>query len=201
MTVVPIPILIWHTLQYIRNRCSHPPAPQEPHEETLDEEYNTTEEIDPAISHNLADIGVLIPGPPNYQTSEIFHHEQNERVPPSPRTIARARLPQTQREVVEGLVQIVPPRGPAYDSWAHYFQEHPEMRTNWQSRPRPLPSMRPLQVRPPPRPFTPHLEPEVVDETPMMEIVKWKKCHAETLSKPLRNSAVLGIVPKVVRGY
>ena len=37
------------------------------------------------------------------------------------------------------------------------------MRTNWQSRPRPLPSTRPLHVRPLPRPFTPHPEPEVVD--------------------------------------
>ena len=36
------------------------------------------------------------------------------------------------------------------------------MWTNWQS-PRPLPSTRPLQVRPHPRPFTPHLEAEVVD--------------------------------------
>ena len=83
------------TLQYVRNWRSHPSAPQEPHEETLDKEYNTAEEIDPAISRNLADIGVPIPGPPNYRTSEIFHHEQNEWVPPSPRTIARARLPQT----------------------------------------------------------------------------------------------------------
>ena len=64
---------------------------------------------------------------------------------------------------MEGPVQIVPPRAPAYDSWAHYFQEHLEMRTNWQSRPRLLPSTRPLQVRPLPRPFTPHPEPEVVD--------------------------------------
>ena len=36
------------------------------------------------------------------------------------------------------------------------------MRTNWQP-PRPLPSTRPLQVRPHPRPFTPHPEPEIVD--------------------------------------
>ena len=151
------------TLQHVRNQRSHPPAPREPHEETSDEESNTAKETDPAIPHNLADIGVPIPGPPNYRTSEIFHHEWNERVPPSPRKVARARLPTTRREVVEGPVQVVPPRGPAYDSWVHYFQEHPEMRTNWQTRPRPLPSMRPLQVRPPPHPFTPHPEPEVVD--------------------------------------
>ena len=37
------------------------------------------------------------------------------------------------------------------------------MRTNWQTRSRPLPSTRPLQVRPPPRPFTPHPELEMVD--------------------------------------
>ena len=37
------------------------------------------------------------------------------------------------------------------------------MRTNWQSRPRPLPNTRPFQVRLTTHPFTPHLEPEVVD--------------------------------------
>ena len=151
------------TLQHVRNQRSHPLAPREPHEETSDEESNTAEETDPAVPHNLADIGVPIPGPPNYETLEIFHHERNKQVPPSPRTLARARFPITQREVVEGPVHIVPPRAPAYDSWAHYFMEHPEMCTNWQSRPRPLPNTRLLQVRLPPRPFTPHPEPEVVD--------------------------------------
>ena len=152
-----------NTLQHVRNQRSHPPAPREPHEETSDEEHNTAEESDPAVLHNLADIGVPIPGPSNYQTSEIFHHKRNKRVPPSPRTVARARLPTTRREVVEGPVQFVPPRTPAYDLWAHYFAEHPEMRTNWQLQPRPLPNTRPLQVRPHPRPFTPHPELEVVD--------------------------------------
>ena len=151
------------TFQHVRNQRSHPPAPREPHEETLDEDNNTAEETNHAVPHNLADIGVPIPGPPNYRTSETFHHERNLQVPPLPQTVARARLPTTRREVVEGPVQIVPPRAPAYDSWAHYFAEHPEMRTNWQSQPRPLPSTRPLQVRPLPRPFTPHLEPEVVE--------------------------------------
>ena len=66
-------------------------------------------------------------------------------------------------EVVETPVQVVPVRAPAYDSWAHYFQQHPEMHTNWQSRPSASTSTRPLQVRPRPRPFTPHPEPEVVD--------------------------------------
>ena len=54
------------TLQYVRNQRSHPPAPQEPHEETSDEEEDTTEEIDPTVPQNLVDIGVPIPGPPNY---------------------------------------------------------------------------------------------------------------------------------------
>ena len=65
------------TLQHVRNQRLHPPAPLEPHEETSDEEGNTTEEIDPAVPQNLVDIGVPIPGPPNYRTSEIFHHERN----------------------------------------------------------------------------------------------------------------------------
>ena len=68
-----------------------------------------------------------------------------------------------RREVVEAPVQVVPVQAPAYDSWAHYFQQHPEIRTNWQTRPRPLLSTAPLQVRPRPRPFTPHPELEVVD--------------------------------------
>ena len=37
------------------------------------------------------------------------------------------------------------------------------MRTNWQSRPRPLPNTAPLQVRQRLRPFTPHPELKVVD--------------------------------------
>ena len=151
-----------NTLQHVRNQRSHPLAPWEPHEETLDEEENTTKETDPAVPQNLADIGVPIPGPPNYWTSEIFHHERNLQVPPLPETMARARLPTTRREVVEGPVQIVPPRAPAYSSWSKYFHHHPEMRTNWQP-PRPSPSTRLLQVRPRPWPFTPHPEPEIVN--------------------------------------
>ena len=65
--------------------------------------------------------------------------------------------------MVEAPVQVVPVRTPAYDSWAHYFRQHPEMRTNWQTRPSASTSTRPLQVRPRPRPFTPHPDPEVVD--------------------------------------
>ena len=151
------------TLQHVRNQRSHPLAPREPHEETLDEEENTTEETDPAVPQNLVDIGVPIPGPPNYQTSETFHHERNLRVPPLPETVIRARLPTTRWEVVEGPVQIVPPRALAYSSWSDYFQQHPEMQTRWQPPTRPLPSTIPLQVRPHPHPFTPHPEPEIVN--------------------------------------
>ena len=68
-----------------------------------------------------------------------------------------------RREVVEAPVQVTPVRVPAYDSWAHYFQQHPEMRTNWQLQSRPAPNTAPLRVRPRPRPFTPHPEPEIVD--------------------------------------
>ena len=80
-----------------------------------------------------------------------------------PETLENIFREPPRREVVEAPVQDVPVRAPAYDSWAHYFQQHPEMRTNWQSRPRPLPNMAPLQVRPRPRPFTPHPELEIVD--------------------------------------
>ena len=41
--------------------------------------------------------------------------------------------------------------------------QHPEMHSNWQSRPSASTSTRPLQVRPQLRTFTPHPEPEVVD--------------------------------------
>ena len=151
------------TLQYVRNQRSHPPAPPEPHEETSDEEENTVEETDPALPRNQAEVGIPIPGPPNYRVSENFHHERNLRVPPMPETLATLFDNPPRREVIEAPVQVVPPRAPAYDSWAHYFREHPEMRTNWQPRARPLPSTSPLQVRPRPRPFTPHPKPEIVD--------------------------------------
>ena len=151
------------TLQYVRNQRSHPDAPPEPHEETSDEESNTAEETDPALPQTDAEVGIPIPGPPNYRTSEIFHHERNLRVPPMPETLASLFSNPPRRETVEAPVQVVPVRAPAYDSWAHYFQQHPEMRTNWQSRSSASTSTRPLQVRPRPRPFTPHPEPEIVD--------------------------------------
>ena len=151
------------TLQYIRNQRSHPDAPPEPQEDTSDEEENTTEEIEPALPQTEAEVGIPIPGPPNYRTSETFHHERNLRVPPMPETLANIFREPPRREVVEAPVQAVPVRVPAYDSWAHYFQTHPEMRTDWQPQSRPLPNTAPLQVRPRPRPFTPHPELEVVD--------------------------------------
>ena len=80
-----------------------------------------------------------------------------------PDTLAALFNNPPRREVVEAPVQRAPVRVPAYDSWAHYFQQHPEMRTNWQSHPSTSTCTRPLQVRPRPRPFTPHPEPEVVD--------------------------------------
>ena len=80
-----------------------------------------------------------------------------------PDTLASLFREPPRREVVETPVRVVPVRAPAYDSWAHYFQQHPEMRTNWQSQPRPSSSTAPLQVRPRPRPFTPHPELDVVD--------------------------------------
>ena len=151
------------TLQYVRNQRSHPDAPPEPHEDTSDEESNPAEETDPTPPRFEAEVGIPIPGPPNYRTSETFHHERNLRVPPMPDTLASLFREPPRNQVVETPVQIVPVQAPAYDSWVHYFQQHLEMRTNWQSRPRPLPNTAPLQVRPQPRPFTPHPELEVVD--------------------------------------
>ena len=136
------------TLQYVRNQRLHPDAPPEHHEETSDEEENTAEETDPAIPQTEAEVGIPIPGPPNYRTSETFHHERNLRVPPMPDTLAALFNNPPRREVVEAPVQRAPVRVPAYDSWAHYFQQHPEMRTNWQSHPSTSTGTRPLQVRP-----------------------------------------------------
>ena len=151
------------TLQYIRNQRSHPDAPPEQHEGTSDEEENTAKETDPALPRNPAEVGIPIPGPPNYRVSENFHHERNLRVPPMPDTLATLFDNPPRREIIEAPVQVVPVRAPAYDSWAHYFNQHLEMRTNWQSSPSTLNNTRPLQVRPRPRPFTPHPELKLVD--------------------------------------
>ena len=136
------------TLQYIRNQRSHPDAPLEQSEETSDEEGNTAKETGPALPRNQAEVGIPIPGPPNYRVSENFHHERNLRVPPMPDTLAALFDNPPRREVIETPEQVVPVRAPAYDSWAHYFNQHPEMCTNWQSRPNASTSTRPLQVRP-----------------------------------------------------
>ena len=151
------------TLQYVRNQQSHPNAPPEPQGDTSDDEIDTAEETESALPQTEAEVGIPIPGPPNYRASETFHHERNLRVPPMSDTLATIFREPPTRTVVEAPAPTVPVRAPAYDSWAHYFQQHPEMRTNWQSRPRPLPDTAPLQVRPRPRPFTPHPETEIVD--------------------------------------
>ena len=151
------------TLQYVRNQRSHPDAPPEQHEETSDEEENTAKETGPALPRNQTEVGIPIPGPPNYRVSENFHQERNLRVPPMPDTLAALFDNPPRREINEAPVQVVPVRAPAYDSWAHYFNQHPEMRTNWQSRPSASSSTRPLQIRPQLRPFTPHPEIELVD--------------------------------------
>ena len=98
-----------------------------------------------------------------YRVSETFHHERNLRVPPMPNTLTTLFNHPPTREVVEAPTQIAPSQALAYDSWVHYFQEHPEMRTNWQSCSSASTSTRPLQVRLRLRPFMPHPEPEVVD--------------------------------------
>ena len=66
-----------NTLQYVRNQRSHPPAPPKPHEETSEEEENTTKETDPAIPRNHTEVRIPIPGPLNNRVLENFHHERN----------------------------------------------------------------------------------------------------------------------------
>ena len=109
------------------------------------------------------EVGIPIPRPPNYRVLENFNHERNLQVPPMPDTLATLFNNPPRRDVVEAPVQVVPPQAPAYDSWAHYFWEHPEMHTNWQPQASTSSGTRPLQVRPWLRPFTPHPEPEIVD--------------------------------------
>ena len=96
------------TLQHVRNLRSHPDAPPEPHEETSDEEENITEETDPTLPRNETEVRIPIPRPPNYRTSEIFHHEGNLRVPPMPETLAALFSNPPTREAVEEPVQTVP---------------------------------------------------------------------------------------------
>ena len=150
------------TLQHVRNQRSHPPAPREPHEETSDEENNTAKESDPAVPQNLTDIGVPIPGPLNYRTSQTFHYERNERLAPMLETLTRIFNNPPWREVVEGPVAIQPPRAPAYSSWSEYFQQRGEEQARWAPAAQPA-GIRPLQVRPRPWPFTPHPKQEIMD--------------------------------------
>ena len=61
------------SLAYTRNQRSHPqPTPHEQNTETP--ESSTSGQSDHQ-NLNLADTGVAIPGPPNYRTSQAFHHE------------------------------------------------------------------------------------------------------------------------------
>ena len=96
------------TLQYVWNQRSHPPAPPKPHEESSDEEVNTAEETDLAPPQNETEVGIPIPGPPNYRVSENFHHERNLRVHPMPETLAALFSNPPRREVVDAPVQVVP---------------------------------------------------------------------------------------------
>ena len=96
------------TLQYVRNQRSHPDAPPEPHEVTSDEEENTAEETNSALPQTEAEVGIPIPGPPNYRTSENFHLERNLRVPPMPETLASLFRDPPRREVVEETAQPAP---------------------------------------------------------------------------------------------
>ena len=79
-----------------------------------------------------------------------------------PDTLARIFQNPPQREVVEGPVAIQPPQALAYSSWSEYFQQHREEQAQWAPVARPA-GTRPLQVRPCPRPFTPHPKQEIMD--------------------------------------
>ena len=63
------------SLAHTRNQRSHPqPASYEQNTETP--ESSTSGQSDHQ-NLTLADTGVVIPGPPNYRTSQTFHHERN----------------------------------------------------------------------------------------------------------------------------
>ena len=79
-----------------------------------------------------------------------------------PETLARIFNNPPRQEVVEGPVAIQPPRAPAYSLWSEYFQQHRDEQARSAPVARPA-GTRPLQVRPHPRPFTPHPEQEIVD--------------------------------------
>ena len=148
------------SLAHTRNQRQHPqPAPSEWSHRTPDENQSNTSEsgqTDLPDDWNLVDTGVAIPGPPNYGTSQIFHHKWNEQVDSMPETLAAIFCNTPHWQVVEGPVAIQPPQVPVYSSWSEYFQQHREEQARWASAPRSSSRTRPLQVRPRPRPFTPH---------------------------------------------
>lgn len=101
---------------------------------------------------HLADTGVAIPGPPNYNTSKTFHCERNICEDPMPETLAaifRHPHPDTIYQT---------PR--TFTSWSKYF-EHQQAEIEATASTPNIEETRPLQVwshgsRPWPRPFTPH---------------------------------------------
>ena len=74
------------TLQYVRNLRSHPDAPPEPQEDSSDEEQNATEETGPAPPQTEAEVGMPIPGPPNYRTSQMSYGDTVPNTPEHPTT-------------------------------------------------------------------------------------------------------------------
>ena len=79
-----------------------------------------------------------------------------------PETLARIFNNPPRWEVVEGPVAMQPPQAPAYSSWYEYFQQGRDEQAQWAPVAGPA-GTRPQQVRPHPRPFTPHPEQEIVD--------------------------------------
>ena len=107
----------------------------------------------------MADTGVAIPGPPNYRTSQTFHHEQNVREAPLPETMARLfRNPFTDGSMVTHET----PR--TYRSWSEYFDVK-RAETEATASTSTIEGTRPLQVRPRPRPFTLHPELITVEQS------------------------------------
>ena len=150
------------TLQYVRNQRSHPPTPCEQNEETSDSKNVPEESVQ---SQNLADPGVVIPGPPTYQSSQTFNTELNIWEVPMPETLrAIFQSPQVCRPVT------VFPDGSAtgltapwtYKFWSNYFRHMQEESEAGPSRGH-LEPTQPLHVHPRPRPFTPH--PDLVESS------------------------------------
>ena len=64
--------LMSDTLQHVRNQRSHPPAPREPHEETSDEETNTTEK-----NRSCNSRGDTVTNTPKRPTTPLEHMEED----------------------------------------------------------------------------------------------------------------------------